>query len=170
MEAALLATLWPNRGFSGSEKPRLMTLLASPQYQGLLQASLLTIFWVLHSSCKGFCGIPVADLHVQDDIRRSCCRSTPQATGGDQQMLDMLVEATATTAAADRWRWKNADAALCVAVVEDQVRAGRARFGGCCSKVFLARQVMTWMQHRRNTNTTQYLRPLGGAIMNQRVR
>jgi hypothetical protein len=45
---------------------------------------------------------------------------SPQATGGDQQMLDMLVEATASREAADRWRWKNADAALCAAVVETE--------------------------------------------------
>ena len=43
-----------------------------------------------------------------------------QATGGDQQMLDMLVEATASREAADRWRWKNADAALSAAVVETE--------------------------------------------------
>lgn len=41
-----------------------------------------------------------------------------QATGGDQQMLDMLVEATASHAAADRWRWKDADMAQTAAVIE----------------------------------------------------
>ena len=41
-----------------------------------------------------------------------------QATGGDRQMLDMLVEATASPAAADRWRWKDVDAARCSAIIE----------------------------------------------------
>lgn len=33
-------------------------------------------------------------------------------------MLDMLVEATASPAAADRWRWKDVDAARCSAIIE----------------------------------------------------
>lgn len=37
VEAALLTALWPRRGFTVAEKPRLMQLLASPDYQGLVQ-------------------------------------------------------------------------------------------------------------------------------------
>ena len=43
MERALLARLWPRAGFSAAEKPRLLSLLATPEYQGLLQVSCVAV-------------------------------------------------------------------------------------------------------------------------------
>ena len=41
VEQALLARLWPRAGFTAAEKPRLLSLLATPEYQGLLQVGAL---------------------------------------------------------------------------------------------------------------------------------
>ena len=46
VEQALLELLWPGKGLGASEKPRLQKLLASPEYQGLLQ--------VQHSELKTY--------------------------------------------------------------------------------------------------------------------
>jgi hypothetical protein len=67
-----------------------------------------------------------------------------QATGGDRQMLDMLVEATASPAAADRWRWKDVDAAQCSAIIETEA-----------SRLFLThwRHAPGFLTHAANTST-----------------
>jgi len=50
------------------------------------------------------------------------CALLLQATGGDRQMLDMLVDATSAPAAFDRWRWKAAVHAETTAIIEAEVR------------------------------------------------